>query len=87
MENALKLTGNADGFLKVVHYRIPPSVEEPTFDLDDHLVRKGFDRLFHAMTHEEQQIRKNPVAHATSLCQEIVNKQSGHSSQFYRTKV
>ena len=85
-ENAVKLTGNADGFLKVVHYGIPPSVEEPTFDPDDHLVEKGFDGLFHDMAQEEQQISKNPVTRTTGLFQEIINKQSEFSSQFHRTK-
>nr|MBA3964786.1 DUF4197 family protein [Nitrospirales bacterium] len=51
-----------------------PFVQVPAFDLDDYVVGKSLDGLFHTLAQEEQQIRTNPAARVTDLLKDVFGK-------------
>jgi uncharacterized protein DUF4197 len=51
-----------------------PFVKVPAFDLDDYVVGKSLDGLFHTLAQEEQKIRTNPAARVTDLLKDVFGK-------------
>lgn len=51
-----------------------PFVKSEAFDLDHYVVAKSLDGLFHVLGEEEQKIRTNPTARATTLLKEVFGK-------------
>jgi len=48
-----------------------PFMKTEAFDLDDYVVDKSLDGLFHVLGEEETKIRKNPAARVTPLLQDV----------------
>ena len=48
-----------------------PFAQSQTFDLDDYVVGKALDGLFHVVGEQERQIRTNPAARTTALLKEV----------------
>ncbi len=55
----------------VARSRTIPFVKSETFDIDQYVVDKSLDGLFHVMGGEERKIRTNPAARATDLLKEV----------------
>jgi hypothetical protein len=55
----------------VGRYESIPFVKKESFDLDQYVVTKGLDGLFHMVGEEETKIRKNPTARTTDLLKEV----------------
>lgn len=55
----------------VGHYESIPFVKKESFDLDQYVVTKALDGLFHMVGEEEKKIRKNPAARTTDLLKEV----------------
>jgi len=55
----------------VGRYESIPFVKKESFDLDQYVVTKGLDGLFHMVGEEEKKIRKNPAARTTDLLKEV----------------
>ncbi len=58
----------------VGRYESMPFVKKETFDLDQYVVTKALDGLFHLVGEEEAKIRKNPAARTTDLLKEVFGK-------------
>lgn len=52
-------------------YESIPFVKKESFDLDQYVVTKALDGLFHMVGEEEKKIRKNPAARTTDLLKEV----------------
>jgi hypothetical protein len=52
-------------------YESIPFVKKESFDLDQYVVTKALDGLFHMVGEEEKKIRKNPTARTTDLLKEV----------------
>jgi hypothetical protein len=48
-----------------------PFAQSQTFDVDDYVVGKALDGLFHVVGEQERQIRTNPAARTTALLKEV----------------
>ena len=55
----------------VGRYESTPFVKKESFDLDQYVVTKALDGLFHMVGEEEKKIRKNPTARTTDLLKEV----------------
>lgn len=55
----------------VGRYESIPFVKKESFDLDQYVVTKALDGLFHMVSEEETKIRKNPTARTTDLLKEV----------------
>ncbi len=55
----------------VGRYESIPFVKKESFDLDQYVVTKALDGLFHMVGDEEKKIRKNPTARTTDLLKEV----------------
>ncbi len=55
----------------VGYYQKIPFVKKESFDLDQYVVTKALDGLFHMVGEEEAKIRKNPAARTTELLKEV----------------
>ena len=55
----------------VGRYESIPFVKKESFDLDQYVVTKALDGLFHMVGEEETKIRKNPTARTTDLLKEV----------------
>jgi hypothetical protein len=55
----------------VGRYESIPFVKKESFDLDQYVVTKALDGLFHLVGEEEKKIRKNPAARTTELLKEV----------------
>jgi hypothetical protein len=51
-----------------------PFVNVAAFDVDDYVVGKALDGLFHVVGEEEQKIRTNPTARITPLLKEVFSR-------------
>ena len=51
-----------------------PFLKVESLDLDQYVVAKGLDGLFHVLGQEEKQIRTNPAARTTELLKEVFGK-------------
>jgi len=55
----------------VGRYENIPFVKKESFDIDQYVVTKALDGLFHMVGEEETKIRKNPTARTTDLLKEV----------------
>jgi hypothetical protein len=58
----------------VGRYESIPFVKKETFDLDQYVVTRALDGLFHVLGDEEKKIRTNPSARVTDLLKEVFGK-------------
>ncbi len=58
----------------VGRYESIPFVRKETFDIDQYVVSKALDGLFHVLGEEERKIRTNPAARVTDLLKEVFGK-------------
>jgi hypothetical protein len=58
----------------VGRYESIPFVKKESFDLDQYVVTKALDGLFHVLGEEEKKIRTNPAARVTDLLREVFGK-------------
>jgi len=58
----------------VGRYESIPFVKKETFDIDQYVVTKALDGLFHVLGEEEKKIRTNPAARTTDLLKEVFGK-------------
>jgi len=58
----------------VGRYQSMPFVKKETFDLDQYVVTKALDGLFHVLGEEERKIRTDPAAQVTDLLKEVFGK-------------
>jgi len=55
----------------VGRYESIPFVKKETFDIDQYVVTKALNGLFHVLGEEEKKIRTNPAARVTDLLKEV----------------
>ena len=55
----------------VAQYQAIPFVKSETLDIDQYVVTKALDGLFHVLGEEERKIRRNPTARVTDLLKEV----------------
>lgn len=58
----------------VGRFQAIPFVKSETFDIDQYVVTKALDGLFHVLGEEERKIRTNPAARVTDLLKEVFGK-------------
>ncbi len=58
----------------VVQYQAIPFVKSDAVDIDQYVVTKSLDGLFHVLGEEERKIRTNPAARVTDLLKEVFAK-------------
>jgi hypothetical protein len=58
----------------VGRYESIPFVKKETFDIDQYVVTKALNGLFHVLGEEEKKIRTNPAARVTDLLKEVFGK-------------
>ncbi len=58
----------------VGRYESLPFVKKETFDIDQYVVTKALDGLFHVLGEEERKIRTNPAARTTDLLKEVFGR-------------
>ena len=58
----------------VGRFQAIPFAKAETFDVDQYVVGKALDGLFHVLGDEEKKIRTNPVARSTDLLKEVFGK-------------
>ncbi len=58
----------------VAQYQTIPFVKSETVDIDQYVVTKSLDGLFHVLSEEERKIRTNPAARVTDLLKEVFAK-------------
>jgi hypothetical protein len=58
----------------VAQYQAIPFVKSETADIDQYVVTKSLDGLFHVLSEEERKIRTNPAARVTDLLKEVFAK-------------
>ena len=55
-------------------YQAIPFVKSTAFDIDQYVVSKGLDGLFHVLGEEERKIRTDPTARVTDLLKEVFSR-------------
>lgn len=55
-------------------YQTIPFMKSESFDIDQYVVTKALDGLFHVLGEEEKKIRTNPAARVTDLLKEVFGK-------------
>lgn len=58
----------------VTRYQTIPFVKSETFDIDQYVVDKSLDGLFHVVGEEERKIRTDPTARVTTLLRDVFGK-------------
>jgi hypothetical protein len=72
VSNAMNEVGVTRQYKELVgRYESIPFVKKESFDLDQYVVTKALDGLFHMVGEEEMKIRKNPTARTTDLLKEV----------------
>jgi hypothetical protein len=72
VSNAMNEVGVTRQYKQLVgRYESIPFVKKESFDLDQYVVTKALDGLFHMVGEEETKIRKNPTARTTDLLKEV----------------
>jgi hypothetical protein len=72
VSNAMNEVGVTRQYKELVgRYESIPFVKKESFDLDQYVVTKALDGLFHIVGEEESKIRKNPTARTTDLLKEV----------------
>lgn len=75
VEKTMSQVGVTTQYKELVgQYTTLPFVKVPAFDLDDYVVGKSLDGLFHTLAQEEQKIRTNPAARVTDLLKDVFGK-------------
>lgn len=75
VSNAMNEVGVTRQYKELVgRYENIPFVKKESFDLDQYVVTKALDGLFHMVGEEEMKIRKNPTARTTDLLKEVFGK-------------
>lgn len=72
VSNSMNEVGVTRQYKELVgRYENIPFVKKETFDIDQYVVTKALDGLFHMVGEEEKKIRKNPTARTTDLLKEV----------------
>ncbi len=72
---AMDQVGVAAQYKELVgQYTSLPFVNAEQFNLDNYVVEKSLDGLFHTLAQEEKKIRTNPAARVTDLLKEVFKK-------------
>jgi hypothetical protein len=72
VSNAMNEVGVTRQYKELVgRYESIPFVKKESYDLDQYVVTKALDGLFHMVGQEETKIRKNPTARTTDLLKEV----------------
>jgi hypothetical protein len=75
VSNSMNEVGVTRQYKELVgRYESIPFVKKESFDLDQYVVTKALDGLFHMVGEEERKIRKNPAARTTDLLKEVFGK-------------
>ncbi|HZS07401.1 MAG TPA: DUF4197 domain-containing protein [Blastocatellia bacterium] len=75
VEKAMNEVGVTRQYKELVgRYQSIPFARSQTLDLDQYVVTKSLDGLFHVLGEEERRIRKDPVARVTSLLKDVFGR-------------
>jgi hypothetical protein len=75
VEKAMSETGVTSQYKDLVgRFKAIPFAKRQSFDIDQYVVSKALDGLFHVLGEEERQIRKNPAARVTSLLKDVFGR-------------
>jgi hypothetical protein len=75
VDKAMKEVGVTRQYKDLVgRYENLPFVKKESLDIDQYVVTKALDGLFHMVGDEEKKIRKNPAARTTDLLKEVFGK-------------
>lgn len=58
----------------VTLYQSIPFMTSAAFNVDQYVVSKGLDGLFHVLGEEERKIRTDPTARVTDLLKEVFSR-------------
>lgn len=75
VEQAMNEVGVTRQYKELVgRFQIIPLIKSETVDIDQYVVTKSLDGLFHVLGEEERKIRTNPTARVTDLLKEVFTK-------------
>jgi hypothetical protein len=75
VDKAMNEVGVTRQYKRLVgRYEALPFVKKETFDLDQYVVTKALDGLFHVLGEEEKKIRTDPAARVTEILKEVFGK-------------
>ena len=75
VDKAMNEVGVTHQYKELVgRFQAIPFVKSETFDIDQYVVTKALDGLFHVLGEEEKKIRTNPAARVTDLLKEVFGK-------------
>lgn len=75
VEKAMSETGVTSQYKDLVgRFKAIPFAKSQSFDIDQYVVSKALDGLFHVLGEQERQIRKNPAARVTSLLKDVFGR-------------
>ena len=75
VDKAMNEVGVTHQYKELVgRFQAIPFVKSETFDIDQYVVTKTLDGLFHVLGEEEKRIRTNPAARVTDLLKEVFGK-------------
>ncbi len=75
VEQAMNEVGAVRQYKELVTlYQSIPFVKSAALDIDQHVVSKGLDGLFHVLGEEERKIRTDPTARVTDLLKEVFSR-------------
>jgi len=76
VQEAMSKVGVSAQYKELVgRYTSLPFVKAEQFNLDNYVVGKSLDGLFHTLAQEEQKIRTDPAARVTDLLKDVFGKQ------------
>jgi hypothetical protein len=75
VETAMNEAGATKKYKEMIgRYKNIPFVNHVTVDIDEYVVGKALDGLFHVLGEEEKKIRTNPAARVTDILKEVFGK-------------
>lgn len=75
VEKTMNETGVTRQYKDLVgRFQSIPFAKSVSFDIDQYVVTKALDGLFHVLGEEEKKIRKNPAARVTSLLKDVFGR-------------
>jgi len=75
VEQAMNEVGAVRQYKELIAlYQSIPFVKSASLDIDQHVVSKGLDGLFHVLGEEERKIRTDPTARVTDLLKEVFSR-------------
>lgn len=75
VEKTMNETGVTRQYKELVgRFQAIPFAKSQSFDIDQYVVSKALDGLFHVLGEEERKIRKNPAARVTSLLKDVFGR-------------